>query len=79
MPVVASRVGGIPEVVHDGVTGSLLPVGNVEAMAAAAVEILGDEARWRTMSAAAARDARERFSLDRILADYERLYVDALG
>jgi N-acetyl-alpha-D-glucosaminyl L-malate synthase BshA len=79
VPVVASRAGGLPEVVRDGETGALRPVGDVDAMADAAVEILRDPARWRAMSAAAAHDARARFSLDRILADYERLYVDALG
>ena len=79
VPVVASRTGGLPEVVREGETGALRPVGDVEAMAQAAVEILGDRARWQRMSAAAAADARARFSLDRILAQYEQLYADALG
>jgi len=79
VPVVASRVGGLPEVVRDGETGTLLPVGDVAAMADAAVAILRDDRRWRAMSESAARDARERFALDRIVADYERLYRDALA
>jgi glycosyltransferase involved in cell wall biosynthesis len=76
---VASRTGGLPEVVREGETGALRPVGDVEAMAQAAVEILSDRSRWQRMSAAAAGDARARFSLDRILAQYEQLYADALG
>lgn len=78
VPVVAANVGGLPEVVRDGETGALRPVRDVESMAAAAVDILTDAPRWRAMSDAAARDARARFSLDRILAQYEQLYADAL-
>jgi N-acetyl-alpha-D-glucosaminyl L-malate synthase BshA len=78
VPVVASRAGGIPEVVEDGVTGALAPVGDVEAMAAASLDILRDGARWDAMSRAAAADARRRFALDQILTQYEDLYSDAL-
>jgi len=79
VPVVASDVGGLPEVVRHGETGILCPVGDVEAMGDAAIRLLQDETRWRTMSKAAAADARERFSLDRILAQYEALYLEATG
>ncbi len=79
VPVVASRVGGLPEVVRDGETGALCTMGDVEAMAAATLVILRDDARWREMSAAAALDARQRFSLGRILAEYEQLYAAALA
>ena len=78
VPVVASRVGGLPEVVEDGVTGALAPVGDVEAMAAASIDILRDPARWDAISRAAAADARRRFSLEQILTQYESLYTDAL-
>ncbi|HEY0972553.1 MAG TPA: N-acetyl-alpha-D-glucosaminyl L-malate synthase BshA [Gemmatimonadales bacterium] len=79
VPVVASDVGGIPEAVRDGVTGILRPVGDVEGMAAAAISLIGDRERWDTMSAAAASDARERFSLDAIVARYESIYRDAVA
>ena len=79
VPVVAARTGGLPDVVRDGETGALRPVGDAAAMAEAAIEILRDPARWGRMSAAAAADARARFSLDRILAEYERLYAEALA
>jgi N-acetyl-alpha-D-glucosaminyl L-malate synthase BshA len=79
VPVVASRTGGLPELVREGETGALRPVGDVDAMAAAAIAILREPGRWRAMSIAAAADARQRFSLERILVDYERLYADALA
>jgi L-malate glycosyltransferase len=76
-PVVASRAGGIPEVVDDGVTGILEPVGSVEAMGRRAVELLRDPARHAGMRAAALAKARE-FSADRIVPMYEALYQDVL-
>ena len=78
VPVVASRVGGLPEVVDDGRTGVLCASGDVDGMARAAVEILADRGRWDAMSAAAAEDARRRFSLPAIVEQYERLYADAV-
>lgn len=78
VPVVASDTGGIPEVVQDGITGALRPVGDVDAMAIAAIEILADDARWATMSAAASADARTRFSESRIIGQYESTYEDAV-
>ena len=77
-PVVASSAGGLPEVVRDGETGFLCPVGDVDGMAAAAVAVLQDRARWQAMSDAAAADARARFGQDEIVAQYERLYADAV-
>ena len=79
VPVVASNAGGIPEVIVDGVTGALRPVGDIDGMAAAAIEILADDARWGRMSAAASADARRRFSEDRVIGQYEATYEDALA
>jgi glycosyltransferase involved in cell wall biosynthesis len=79
VPVVASRAGGIPEVVRDGVTGALREVGDVEGMADAAIEILRDRALWSEMSVAAAADARARFSTDDIVSRYEAFYESTLG
>lgn len=77
VPVVGSKVGGIPEVVRDGETGVLCPPGEVDAMAEGAVEILRDGARWESMSRLAAIDARQRFGLEEIVGQYEAFYDDA--
>ena len=79
VPVVASRSGGIPEVVRDGETGSLCAVGDVDGMARAALAILREPGRWERMSALAASDARERFSRDDVVAQYEAMYESAVA
>ncbi len=77
-PVVATRVGGLPEVVEDGKGGRLLPVGDVEGMAAAATEILSDATRWEAMSGAARRRAVDEFDVDRVVPVYEAFYREVL-
>jgi N-acetyl-alpha-D-glucosaminyl L-malate synthase BshA len=77
-PVVASRAGGLPEVVDDGVNGILEPVGSVEAMGRRAVELLRDPARHRALREAALAKARE-FSADRVVPMYEALYEEVLS
>ena len=78
VPVVGSNAGGLPEVVRDGESGILCPVGDIPAMAAASLEILQDPKRWSQMSKLAAKDARERFSRDAIVTKYESLYKRSL-
>ncbi len=75
VPVVASRVGGLPEVMVDGVTGTLHPPHDVEAMGASAVRILVDEELHRQMATAGVRVANDRFSADRVVPMYERVYA----
>ena len=74
VPVIGSRAGGLVEVVKEGETGALREVGDVDAMADAAILILGDADRWSRMSAAGAADARTRFSRDDVVAQYEAFY-----
>ncbi|HEX2080189.1 MAG TPA: N-acetyl-alpha-D-glucosaminyl L-malate synthase BshA [Longimicrobium sp.] len=74
VPVVATRAGGLPEVIEDGVTGHLGEVGDVEAMADAAVSILTDDQKWVRMSVAAQKVAAERFGAGVIVPQYERYY-----
>jgi glycosyltransferase involved in cell wall biosynthesis len=74
-PVVATRVGGIPDAVTDGRTGRLVPPGDTGAFAEALVELVQAPALRRTMGEAASVDYRERFTLE---AMAER-YAEVLG
>jgi N-acetyl-alpha-D-glucosaminyl L-malate synthase BshA len=78
VPVVGSNAGGLPEVVRDGETGILCPVGDIPGMAAASLEILRDQKRWAEMSKLASSDARTRFSQEAIVTKYESLYRNSL-
>ena len=73
-PVVASKAGGLPEVVEDGVSGYLLPVGAIDEMAEAGIRILSDSALAKTLSEAGRASALERFSAEAIVPLYEALY-----
>ncbi len=79
VPVVGTRCGGLEELVQDGVTGRLLPVGAVDAMGKAAIEILSDAQRRRELGAAGRNAAKERYAADRIVALYESYYEEVLG
>ncbi len=74
VPVIASRVGGLPEVVSDGETGRLLSIGDVAAMTAAALELLADPARLAAMRVAARDQAVAKFEMNAVLDRYEALY-----
>jgi N-acetyl-alpha-D-glucosaminyl L-malate synthase BshA len=77
-PVVATRAGGLPEVIDDGVNGILEPVGSVEAMGRRAIELLRDPKRHQAMRDAAVAKARE-FSAERIVPQYEALYDEVVA
>ncbi|HEX7337197.1 MAG TPA: N-acetyl-alpha-D-glucosaminyl L-malate synthase BshA [Gemmatimonadales bacterium] len=77
-PVVASRAGGLQEVIDDGVNGILEPVGSVEAMGRRAVELLRDPERHAAMRAAAIAKA-EQYSADRIVPMYEDYYREVVA
>jgi N-acetyl-alpha-D-glucosaminyl L-malate synthase BshA len=79
VPVIGTDAGGLPEVVCSGETGVLLPVGDVEAMARTALEILGDPDRRRAMGAAARRRAVEHFGVERVVGQYEAFYERVLA
>ena len=78
VPVIATAVGGLPEVVVHGETGHLAPVGDVEGMAAAGVRILRDEDLWRRMGRAARERAESQFSTERVIPRYEEYYERVL-
>ncbi len=74
VPVVASRVGGLPELVESGVTGYLAPTDDLEAHVAAVLMLLGDDARRRRFGRAGRKIAEERFHVDRIVDRYRKVY-----
>jgi N-acetyl-alpha-D-glucosaminyl L-malate synthase BshA len=78
VPVIGARVGGLPEVVEDGVSGVLADVGDVEAMARGAIALLQDPARHRAASLAARRRAAD-FATDKVVPLYEQIYGKVLG
>jgi len=79
VPVVASRVGGVPEVVIDGETGLLHPVGDIQAIADSAVRLLEDDELRERFGLAARRRAVEHFDQDRIVGRYRDIYERVLA
>jgi N-acetyl-alpha-D-glucosaminyl L-malate synthase BshA len=79
VPVVASDVGGLPEVVEHGVTGFLAPVGDVDAMAGCCLQLLADRDLAATYAANARKRAAEKFDYKMIIPLYERIYERLLA
>jgi glycosyltransferase involved in cell wall biosynthesis len=78
-PSVSTRVGGIPEVVQDNVTGILVPPGDAEALVRSVELLIQDPARRAAMGRAAQSRAREQFSAETIVPRYEALYHRVRG
>jgi len=74
LAIVATRVGGNPEVVADGETGLLVPPRSPEALASAMLDLLRDRPKAATMGSAGRRRVEEEFDLNRAVAAYENLY-----
>jgi N-acetyl-alpha-D-glucosaminyl L-malate synthase BshA len=79
VPSIATNIGGVPELIDDGLNGLLFAVGDVEAMAGAAIALLGDPARLKAMAAAARRNASDRFCASKIIPLYEQYYERILA
>ena len=78
MPVVASRVGGLPEVVEDGVSGFLCEPKDVEGMAKAAVALLSDPALQQQFARAGLDRVRRHFCAGRVVPQYEAYYQEVI-
>lgn len=78
VPVIASRSGGLPEVVEHGVCGFLEPVGDTEAMAAHAITLGRDAELRREMGRKGRERATAHFSPEAIIPQYEALYREAM-
>ncbi|GAB2574688.1 N-acetyl-alpha-D-glucosaminyl L-malate synthase BshA [Gracilibacillus alcaliphilus] len=79
VPCIATNVGGIPEVIQDGINGYIEELGDIEAIAASAVELLEDEQKWQTFSENALARVRNCFSSAKVCQEYEAIYQRVLG
>ncbi|MBV8879471.1 MAG: glycosyltransferase family 4 protein, partial [Planctomycetaceae bacterium] len=79
VPVVASDVGGVRDVVRHGTSGLLVPPADPRALATAILRYLADLDLGRRVSGEAGRDVRVRFSLPTMLDAYARLYRELLA
>jgi glycosyltransferase involved in cell wall biosynthesis len=79
VPVVATRVSSIPEIVGDGETGLLVPPDDPEALAAALDRVLSEETLRVAYGEAGLRRARDEFSVERMARRTLELYEQALG
>lgn len=78
-PVVATRVGGVPELIEDGVTGHIVPPGDPTAFAAALARLLDDPPHARDLAVAARAHVARRHGCATIAAQASRLYMSAVG
>ena len=74
VPVIATRAGGLPEVIDDGVSGYLLPVGDVDSMAGRAIEILSDEGLALRLGQAGRAIAIDKFAEAKVVPQYREAY-----
>jgi len=79
VPVIATRAGGLPEVIIDGENGYLLPVGDVDAMAARAIEILSNADLQRRMGRKGREAAEHEFNESRVVPIYRKFYERVLS
>jgi len=79
VPVVASNVGGLPEIIENGVTGFVSPPEAVSEMAERGIALLTDAALHASVASNAATLVRERYCTDLVVPEYEALYRDVLG
>jgi glycosyltransferase involved in cell wall biosynthesis len=78
-PIVATRAGGIPEIVEDGVQGLLVEPRDHRAMARAIVALLRDEPRRREMGEAGSERVRTRFTVERMVEQTAAVYARVAG
>ena len=79
VPTIATQVGGVPELIDDGVSGLLYPVGDVEAMAEGTIGLLKDRNRLEVMRDEARKTARSRFCATLVLPLYVKYYEQVLN
>ena len=78
IPVVATNVGGLPELIEHGKSGFLAPVGDINKMAEYSVKLLKDDRLYQTISKASLQRAQENFCACKIVSQYEAFYKKIL-
>jgi glycosyltransferase involved in cell wall biosynthesis len=78
VPSIATKVGGVPELIQNDENGMLFEVGDIAGMSEAGVELLSDPGRLDEMAAEARRTAQAKFCASRIIPHYERFYHDVI-
>jgi glycosyltransferase involved in cell wall biosynthesis len=78
-PCVASRTGGVPDVIDEGRTGLMVDYGDVKGLARALTEVLSDRARAREMGKAGRKRVEERFTWESITTQLEKIYRNIIG
>jgi N-acetyl-alpha-D-glucosaminyl L-malate synthase BshA len=79
VPSIATRVGGVPELIDDGVTGLLYAVGDVDGMSLGALSLLNDRERLAAMREAGRKTAQTRFCSSLVVPHYVRYYEQVLA
>ncbi len=79
LPVIATRIGGNPELVEEGDNGLLVPVGDADALAEALARLADNPDERRRMGAAGLQRVRDTFNWDRAVAEYQAVYDRVLG
>jgi N-acetyl-alpha-D-glucosaminyl L-malate synthase BshA len=74
VPSIATRVGGVPELIQDGHNGLLFDVGDTESMSAAAISLLSNPSRLEAMAKAGRKTAQDHFCASRVIPLYEDYY-----
>ena len=78
LPIISTKVGGIPEVVQDGKTGHLTKIGDVENMADKTIDLLTNDKKREKMGNAARSSVLKKFTADKIMPQYESYYKKLL-
>ena len=79
VPTIGTRVGGVPELIQDGVNGFLFAVGDIENMSKTAISLLRDPDRLKAMAANGRRTAQDHFCTSRVIPLYEKYYEEVIG
>jgi len=78
-PVVATQVGGLPNVIENGETGYLVPAQQPQALAAAMLKLISNPQKAAQMGRAAQLSVKDKFSINRLISETESLYQDLVA